>query len=145
MAEFQPSKLAMRVRFPSPAPMRRPSLWVATVIVGVALSPCGGRNAVAPDGIFFPTVPIGDSYPAGLMEGALQVDDGCVYVVMGDERWLVLWPEGSRATFDGGRLAVHDPDGLLVAHDGGPVRLGGGEINPVEVVEARRRASTCVI
>jgi hypothetical protein len=106
---------------------------VLVLLVGLAMPACAADAPAAPAGIFFPTVPIGEAYPAALMEGVLEVEDGCVYVANGGERWLALWPEGYTATRSEGRLDVRDGDGTPVAREGMHVTLGGGEVNPVEV------------
>jgi len=106
---------------------------VLVLLVGLAMPACAADGSAAPAGIFFPTVPIGEAYPAALMEGVLEVEDGCVYVANGGARWLALWPEGYTAALSGGRLEVRDGDGGPVTREGERVTLGGGEVNPVEV------------
>lgn len=43
----------------------------------------------------------------------------------------VIWPNGYSARDDGGRLAVLDGSGNLVAHEGDRVSIGGGEIDTI--------------
>jgi hypothetical protein len=88
---------------------------------------------VAPDGVFFPTVPIGDAYPAGEIEGVLELQSGCLFVARPEDRWLLLWPEGFTARTAEGNIEVLDEEGDLVARAGDHIRLGGGETNPLEV------------
>lgn len=63
------------------------------------------KGGASPPGIFFPTVPIGDEYPSGLMEGVLEVRSGCVFISAHGDLWLLLWPAGysARLVGSGGR------------------------------------------
>jgi hypothetical protein len=110
---------------------------IALMVAGgvcLFLAACSDAGPVAPPGVFFPTVPIEDAYPAAEIEGRLVVEDGCIYVTASDERWLLLWPDGYRASRDGrGGIQVTTDDGSLVGSEGASVRLGGGETRPDEV------------
>jgi hypothetical protein len=69
--------------------------------------------------------------PAALIEGVL-VRDARSGVGLRDTQGLVrdvLWPNGYSARDEGGRLAVIDGSGKLVAHEGDRVSIGGGEID----------------
>lgn len=101
--------------------------------LSVAAAACAADRPSAPAGVFFPTVPIGDAYPAALMEGVLELRSGCVFVAAHQDRWLLLWPEGFRARFLDGQLEVLDEGGEVVAREGEPLTVGGGETNPIEV------------
>jgi hypothetical protein len=108
------------------------------------LSACGSAESAAPEGIFFPTVPIGDAYPAGEIEGTLEMRFGCLFVTRPENRWLILWPEGYTARATQGWFEVLDREGDMVAREGDHIRLGGGETNPLEVggaAQAERRAT----
>jgi len=112
---------------------RIPALMVAGGVC-LFLAACSDAGPVAPPGVFFPTVPIEDAYPAAEIDGRLVVEDGCIYVTASDERWLLLWPDGYRASRDGrGGIQVTTDDGSLVGSEGASVRLGGGETRPDEV------------
>jgi hypothetical protein len=114
------------------------------LVFAFAGAACAGHEPIAPPGIFFPTVPIGDAYPAALMEGMLDVRSGCVFVSDHNESWLLLWPEGYTAQLADGRLDVLDESGDIVGREGGRLRVGGGESNPIEVggeAAAERSAS----
>jgi hypothetical protein len=47
------------------------SRLLAFVLAATAAA-CAADPPGAPTGIFFPTVPIGDAYPSGLMDGVLE-------------------------------------------------------------------------
>jgi hypothetical protein len=114
------------------------------LVFAIAVSACGAEEPVAPPGIFFPTVPIGSDYPAALMEGTLQERAGCLFVAAGQDHWLLLWPEGYTARVAKGQLEVSDETGAVVGRVGEPLRVGGGEANPLEVggaAEAERWAT----
>ncbi len=71
--------------------------------------------------------------PAALIEGVL-VRDAQSGVGLRDAQGLVrgvIWPNGYSARDDGGRLAVLDGSGNLVAHEGDRVSIGGGEIDTI--------------
>jgi hypothetical protein len=88
----------------------------------------------APPRVVFPTHP-GDAaaYPGALLEGQLEVIDGCVYLTKGGERWLGLWPARLRAERNGGRVRIVDELGHVVASEGSPIVVGGGERRSIEV------------
>jgi hypothetical protein len=72
--------------------------------------------------------------PLALIDGVLVERAGCLFVERDDTRWLLLWPEGSSARLIvEGVVEVLDEDGEVVGREGGPVRFGGGESNPIEV------------
>jgi hypothetical protein len=106
---------------------------LAFVLLALMSAACGERPPVASASIFFPTVPIGDAYPAGEIDGTFQERSGCLFVEATGDRWLLLWPEGTSARIVDGAIEVLDEDGEVVAREGGPVRFGGGEGRPREV------------
>jgi hypothetical protein len=110
-------------------PIRVCLILVLTVIVCA----CGTGEPTAPPGTFFPTAPIGDAYPAGEIQGVLEERDGCLFVVQPQDRWLLLWPEGYTARTTDGQLVVLDENGKVVGRVGEPLRVGGGERNPIEM------------
>jgi hypothetical protein len=114
------------------------------LLLALSMLACATDEPAAPDGIFFPTVPIGEAYPAGEIEGVLEVESGCLFVARPEDRWLILWPEGFTAWAIAGRIEVLDEEGDLVAREGDRMRLGGGETNPLEVggtAQAERHAT----
>lgn len=114
------------------------------LLMAITVPACGPDEPVAPPGIFFPTVPIGDAYPSALMEGVLEERAGCLFVTADQDHWLLLWPEGYTARAAEGQLDVLDESGEVVGRVGEPLRVGGGETNPIEVggaAEAERSVS----
>ncbi len=102
---------------------------LATVILLAACS----QAPVAPPGVFFPTVPIGDAYPAAQFLGSLEVVEGCLFLTDGSERWLALWPEGYRVERRESSIYVRDRSGTVIATEGEQLLLGGGESRGIEV------------
>jgi hypothetical protein len=118
--------------------------WTLITLVMLCVSTCGSTEPSAPDGVFFPTVPIGNEYPAGEIEGMLELRSGCLFVARPEDRWLILWPEGYTAREVQGRIEILDEEGDLVAREGEQIHVGGGERNPLEIggtAEAERYAS----
>ncbi len=104
-----------------------------SAIMALLVTACGGAVSSAPKGVAFPTVPMGNEYPAGIIAGVLEERDGCIYVVRGPERYLLLWPEGWSARRVDGTLEVLDQDANHVGQAGDPIRLGGGGGAPDEI------------
>ena len=96
---------------------------LATVIVFTA---CSG-DPVAPPGIHFPTYDAGGPHPLALLDATLEVEDGCVYIAKGGERWIGLWPNDLRVELEGDLVQIVDGDGQVLAAEGEPIRAGGGE------------------
>jgi len=115
------------------------------LIVLVLVVPTCGRGAPASSsGVFFPTVPRGDEYPAALIEGVLEVRSDCLFISADGERWLLLWPQGYKPHSTDGRIEIVNEAGERIGREGDQVRLGGGETRPVEVggtAEAEQWAS----
>ncbi|HJS26859.1 MAG TPA: hypothetical protein VJ913_07025 [Actinomycetota bacterium] len=117
---------------------------LSAVLLAVTVTACGSSKRAAPDGVFFPTVPLGNAYPAGEIEGEFQVRSGCLFVARPEDRWLLLWSEGFTARTVDGRIEVLDDEGHVVAREGERIRFGGGETRPREVdgtADAERHAT----
>ena len=110
---------------------RRARLLV--LVLALTACVCAEDRSAAPPGFFFPTVPIGDEYPAALTDGVLEVRSGCVFIAAHEDRWLLLWPEGYSARRSDGQIEVLDDSGEIVGHEGEPLRVGGGEGRPREM------------
>ena len=108
----------MRVRFIS---------LVVCLAVAASLVACSRVGPSAPDGLFFPTVPRQDAYPAALFSGQLVEHSGCL--VGGKGGPILLWPDGytARAALDG-RTQVLDENDAVVGTVGENVSLGGGYV-----------------
>jgi hypothetical protein len=104
-----------------------------SIFVLVSLAGCGAQQATAPPGIFFPTFELGGDVPAGIIEGSLAEQDGCLFVTSHFERWLLLWPDGYSAKRTGDAIEVLSEDGRVIGNTGDRIRLGGGEARPREV------------
>jgi hypothetical protein len=67
---------------------------------------------------------------AALLDGVLIADPRwgvAVQVASGGPIHKVIWPNGFTARTEGGRLALLDRDGHVVAHTGDRVQVSGGE------------------
>ena len=111
---------------------RRVLIICAAMLTAGMASGCASEPS-APPGVFFPTVPISDEYPAGVMRGRLELEDGCLFVTSGSERHLLLWPEGYTARRDGETIEIFTEDRGPIARVGEPIRVGGGERRPLEM------------
>ena len=69
--------------------------------------------------------------PAALIEGTLVRDDQSGVALRDPQGQVrqVIWPNGYSAREDDGRLAVVDASGMVLAHEGDRVMIGGGEID----------------
>lgn len=109
----------MRVRFVS---------LVVCLAVATALVGCSRAEPSAPHGLFFPTVPRQDAYPAALLSAQLVERSGCL-VAGGRGGRVLLWPDGYTArTEQDGRTHVLDENGTVVATVGEKVTMGGGTV-----------------
>ena len=108
----------MRVRFIS---------RVVCLVVATPLVACSPAGPSAPDGLFFPTVPRQDAYPAALFAGQLVERSGCL--VGGKGGAVLLWPDGYTArTAQDGRTQVLDENDAVIGTVGEQVSLGGGHV-----------------
>ncbi len=126
----------MEPRLHQDRPVMTMKTFAYTSLVSMALiaSACGRGSESAPDGIFFPTVPELDAYPTALMTGTLELNEGCLIVRAGKERWLLLWPPSySARTAQDGAIEILSEDGALVAATGRSISIGGGEMDSAEL------------
>jgi hypothetical protein len=126
----------MRVRFVS---------LVVCLVVGTSLVACSRAGPSAPDGLFFPTVPRQDAYPAALLSARLVERSGCL-VAGGKAGGLVLlWPDGYTArTGQDGRTQVLDENGTVVGTVGEKVTLGGGgDVGAFDTPTAEQTPDAC--
>jgi hypothetical protein len=107
---------------------------ICAAILALMLGACAHQGAAAPPGIVFPTHPGGSGpYPAALLDGTLEVEDGCVYLTKDGERWLGLWPASLHVEQQDGRISIVDESGIVVGVEGQRIVVGGGERRPMEV------------
>jgi hypothetical protein len=101
---------------------------VAAVVGAAVLIACAnGAGARGADGVFFPTLPHMNGWPAALLQGTLLERNGCVVLAGRSESVLLLWPEGYSTRRDpDGSLVVLDDHGDRVGRMGDEVSLGGG-------------------
>ncbi|HEX2095338.1 MAG TPA: hypothetical protein VHG28_23280 [Longimicrobiaceae bacterium] len=80
-------------------------------------------------------------YPSALLEGTLLLDGGCLRVRAseGGTSYLVVWPPQAELNASSGTVRVLDSHSRVAAQAGGPIRLGGGEVDSsVPVLRALR-------
>jgi hypothetical protein len=108
---------------------------IRLVILISLLAGCAdGAGRAAPPGVVFPTHPGGSGpYPAALLDGTLEVEDGCVYLTQDGERWLGVWPASLHVEQQDGRISIVDESGVVVGVEGQRLMVGGGESRPSEV------------
>ena len=100
---------------------------VVCLVVATSLVACSRAGPSAPDGLFFPTVPRQDAYPAALFSGQLVERSGCL--VAGKDGPVLLWPDGYTArTAQDGRTQVLDENDAVIGTVGENVSLGGGNV-----------------
>src|SRR5207247_9929199 len=95
------------------------------LVVSLLLPACGEHEAVAPEGVFFPTLSKSqDSWPAALASGALAERDGCVLLMPSEV--LLIWPHEASVERNGAGGLRISVDGKLVGQTGDEVQLAGG-------------------
>ena len=101
------------------------AMYFAAVVTTLA---CGQSVDSGVTGVFFPRHSVRGPTPAALIEGRLDVKDGCLWIVdASGTRYLAIWPSGWRVTSVGGRIHVVNAEGRLIVADGDSVAGGGGE------------------
>jgi hypothetical protein len=120
-------------------------LVVVTLVVAASLAPCSHTGPSAPDGLFFPTIPRQDAYPAALLVGPLAERSGCLVVGEKGFNGLLLWPDGYTArTGQDGRTQVLDEKGTVVATVGEKMSLGGGYVGAsFDTLTSQRTPDAC--
>ena len=69
---------------------------------------------------------------AARLDGTLLVIDRCVWVSYVDQRYLVVWPSSYGWRLRAGVLQILERDRTVVATQGGPISIGGGEVARTE-------------
>ena len=81
---------------------------------------------------FFPVQKAGLSRMEALLEGRLELDNGCLRVKYSDGNYLgnylLIWPHGFSLHTKGEEIQVIDINGQIVARVGDKITVGGGEI-----------------
>lgn len=91
---------------------------------------CNGNST----NIFFPVQRVGLSQMDGLLEGKLELDNGCLRVKYFDGSDLLIWPHGFSLRTEGEEIQVIDSGGQVAARVGDNILVGGGEV-PAEFDE----------
>ena len=113
------------------------SCVVLAQLAVLALPACRGLDDPGAGlGVFFPRYGSMGPTPGALIEGRLEVKDGCLWLVrIVGTKILPIWPGGYGLRGSVGSLQVTDSAGVVVAAEGRSVRAGGGEYS---VADARR-------
>jgi hypothetical protein len=112
--------------------LRHHRLVAATLVFFVVgLAGCASPSDEPPDqgttGVAFPIYTLeGPGYPAAAIRGVLVLDSDCLWIDIGEERYLALWPEGWTVARSGDTVTVTDPAGASLA-TGTEIYVGGGE------------------
>jgi hypothetical protein len=93
---------------------------VSGIVAPLLIAACS--RAPVEEGLFFPTWSAEGAVPAGIVQGTLVEDDGCLYVERNDQRTLVAWEDGMG--FEDGRLLA--TSGYPIAQVGEVIHGGGG-------------------
>lgn len=94
-------------------------------VVLIACSPTPDQSA---SDVYLPTYMLsGDAVPAGDIEGQLTLEEDCLWIDTGEQRYLALWPEGSEIDAHGDSISVILPAGDTLTV-GGSIYVGGGEV-----------------
>ena len=112
-------------------PLRSLALGIVVVIAGCSLF-AGHGGATTLDGVTLIRHDPSDASPSALLNGRIEVVDGCVALVGKDWRAFVLWPDGfDLRKGDGGLEVVGDgfviPIGATVEAGGGFMHLGNAQ------------------
>jgi hypothetical protein len=92
----------------------------------LVLVACGNDPSVAPPGISFPTYDAGGPHPLALLDGTLEVHEGCVYIRAGHGgRFVGLWPRGYRSQRVDGGIQIIDELGGFAALESWFEGIGG--------------------
>jgi hypothetical protein len=115
-------------------------LAVAVVAVGAYTAWYVYGAWPVPDGYEFPRHSMWGQGPAGLFEGTLVEEDGCIRT---EDGFTVIWPPGYRLSVDAGEPAVHGSGQEI--RMGERVAMGGGwyELGPLPEVAAQAEGSRC--
>lgn len=70
-----------------------------------------------------------DETITGTLDGDAELEEGCVWLDAGTERYEVLWPDGWEADTD--PVELRNPDGDVVARRGDRVRVSGTRVDDV--------------
>jgi hypothetical protein len=99
------------------------------LLVIVALSGCSSLSESGVPGLFFPRHSVrGGPMLGALIEGRLEVKDGCIWIVaQAGTRYLAIWPPGSNVRSVAGRIEITDGAGQVIAAEGETVKGSGGE------------------
>src|SRR3989304_2870261 len=87
---------------------------------------------------YFPVQKAGMATMEVILEGKLELDNGCLRIKYFDDNYLLIWPYGFSLRTEGEEIQVIDENGQVFARVGDNIRVGGGEItgeNAKELIE----------
>ena len=70
--------------------------------------------------------------------GTLALTDGCIYIESkeADTSYLLIWPPGFKLVSENNMVTIHDKDGKGLVNVGDRVRLSGGEVKSLSMLDA---------
>ncbi|HEY4663157.1 MAG TPA: hypothetical protein VIH07_05740 [Candidatus Humimicrobiaceae bacterium] len=77
---------------------------------------------------YFPVQKAGMARMEAILEGKLELDNGCLRIKYFDDNYLLIWPYGFSLRTEGEEIQVIDENGQVFARVGDNIRVGGGEI-----------------
>ena len=97
------------------------------VVAVVVLAGCANETSVSDQaGVSFPVHQASGPQPLALLDGTLDVREGCVYIrAENGERFVGLWPRAYHPERVEDEVRIVDELGEVLAVEGGPIRVGG--------------------
>lgn len=110
------------------SPMDRPIVLAWLVLISVGCAPLSSN---------LPSHNINGG-PNAAVEGRLQFEDGCAWIMRVDDesRVLAVWPEGSVLSYEGETAVVRTVEGTLLGREGQATVFGGGSYNDLAFIES---------
>jgi hypothetical protein len=87
---------------------------------------------------YFPVQKAGMDRMEAILEGKLELDNGCLRIKYFNDNYLLIWPYGFSLHTEGEEIQVIDENGQVFASVGDKIRVGGGEMkgeNASELIE----------
>ena len=103
---------------------------LTTFLIALLATACLNNSTnISSPAPFFPVQRGGLDQMDALLEGRLELDNGCLRVKYFDDNYLLIWPHGFSLRTEGKEIQVIDSDGQLVARVGDRMKVSGGEVH----------------
>jgi hypothetical protein len=120
-----------------------PSRTIALTALGAIVVACGlvpPGDPGARYGVFFPQHER-DFTPAALVQGRLEVRDGCLWIAGEGPPEVAIWPRNYQLRMTDNRLEIIDERGRVLARDGDMVRANGATLTEQRAKEVSGRVA----